>query len=153
MDSSLLKPPFDRGARSLPIAQPQCRAFGAWHVLNPGNFRDMTSADVMHIFEALIALALIGLGGCGLMQNKISAKLEKNYPAESARLSDAAVGVGGRFNYASIIWLVTGDYRSLNDPQIDSWARVARAALFVGAFAAVVFFMLLAYGRYRAHSM
>lgn len=113
----------------------------------------MTSADVMHIFEALIALALIGLGGGSFMQNKISAKLEKNYPAENARLSDAAVGVGSRFNYASIIWLVTGDYRSLNDPQIDSWARVARAALFVGVLAAVVLFMLLAYGQYRGHAM
>jgi hypothetical protein len=148
MDSSLLKPTFGRSARSLPIAQLQRPVFSAWHVLTPGNFRDMTSADVMHIFEGLIALAFIGLGGCSLMQNKISAKLEKNYPAESARL-----GVGGRFNYAPIIWLVTGDYRSLHDPQIDSWARVARAALCVGALAAVVFFTLLVYGQYRAHSM
>jgi hypothetical protein len=108
----------------------------------------MNSADVMHIFEALIALALVGLMGCGLMQSKISAKLERDYPAESARL-----GKDSRFNYTPIIWLVSGDYRSLNDPQIDNWARVARAALLVGALASVVFFVLLAYGRYRAHSM
>jgi hypothetical protein len=113
----------------------------------------MTPADIMHIFEALIGLAIVGLLGCGLMQNKISAKLARNYPAESARLSDAGVGASGRFNYASTIWLVSGDYKALNDPQINSWALVAKILLYVGASAAIVFFGLLAYGQYRAHSM
>ncbi|MDE1012015.1 MAG: hypothetical protein OSB38_40770 [Paraburkholderia fungorum] len=108
----------------------------------------MNSADVMHIFEALIALALIGLVAYGLMQSKIAAKLQRDYPGESARLGD-----DGKFNYAPIIWLVSGDYKSLNDPQIDNWAGVARAALLVGALASLVFFVLLAYGRYRAHSI
>jgi hypothetical protein len=108
----------------------------------------MNSAGFMHIFEALIALALIGLVACGLMQCKIAAKLQRDYPAESARLGD-----DGKFNYAPIIWLMNGDYRSLNDPKIDSWARAAKAALLVGALASLVFFALLAYGRYRAHSM
>jgi hypothetical protein len=46
----------------------------------------MNSDDVMQIFEALIALALIGLVACGVMQSKIAAKLQRDYPAESARL-------------------------------------------------------------------
>ncbi|PQV47559.1 hypothetical protein B0G83_110107 [Paraburkholderia sp. BL21I4N1] len=108
----------------------------------------MNFAGVMHIFEVLIALALIGLVACGFMQSKIAAKLQRDYPAERARLGD-----DGKFNYAPIVWLVSGDYRSLNDPQIDNWARVARASLLVGALASLVFFVLLAYGRYRAHSM
>lgn len=115
---------------------------------NSGKFHDMNPADVMHIFEALAALAFIGLVGCALMQSKIAAKLQRDYPAESARLGD-----DGRFNYAPIIWLVSGDYRSLNDRQIDNWAGVARAALLVDALAAVVIFVLLAYGQYRAHAM
>jgi hypothetical protein len=111
-------------------------------------FHDMNSVDVLHIFEVLVVLALTGLVGCGLIQSKIAAKLQRDYPGESARL-----GKDSKFNYAPIIWLMCGDYRSLNDPQIDSWARAAKAALLVGALASLVFFVLLAYGRYRVHSM
>ncbi|KVT14255.1 hypothetical protein WT24_09700 [Burkholderia sp. MSMB1078WGS] len=108
----------------------------------------MNSADIMHVFELLIALAAIGLLVSGLMQSRIAAKLQSRYPGESAFL-----GKDSKFNYASIIWLVSGDYRSLNDPQIDSWVRVARVALLVGALALLLFFALLVYGRYRAHLM
>lgn len=108
----------------------------------------MSSVDVMHVFEALIALALIGLLVCALIQSKITAKLQRDYPAESARL-----GGDSKFNYAPIIWLVSGDYRSLNDSQINNLARAARVALLVGALASLVVFVLLTCGRYRVQSL
>jgi hypothetical protein len=108
----------------------------------------MNPADVMHVFEALIALATIGLLVSALMQSKISAKLQTDYPAESARL-----GVDSRFNYAPTIWLLNGDHRTLNDPEIDRWARIARAGVLVGGFAALVFIVLIGLACYRLQSM
>jgi hypothetical protein len=107
----------------------------------------MTSVDVIHIFEALIALAAVGLLLSAHMQNKISEKLQTDYPAERARL-----GPESRFNYAPTLWLLNGDYRSLHDPEIDRWARLVQAGVLAGGFAALMFIVLIVFAIYRLQS-
>jgi len=104
------------------------------------------------IFGTIFALIIISATINSIVSNKIFFRLESNYPPLHAQLGNPGSG-GSKFNYAPQIWLLSGDYKSLNDLQINGWARLANITSIIFLIFVVSFFALLAYGRYRAGSM
>ncbi|WP_322053265.1 hypothetical protein [Paraburkholderia bannensis] len=97
------------------------------------------------IFVLIGVAAVVGQ----IASDRIFFRLESHYPALHAQLGSPANG-GNRFNYAPQIWLMRGDYRALNDPLINAWARLSNVAALVMILFGTPLVVLMCYAAYRA---